>query len=52
MERTIPWIEKYRPNCIEDIIIDNNTEKQIDIFLKDQSNVHLIIMGSPGVGKT
>ncbi|AAV50664.1 putative replication factor C small subunit [Acanthamoeba castellanii mimivirus] len=52
MTNSIPWIEKYRPVNIDDVIIDDNISKQINIFLQDRENVHLIITGSPGVGKT
>lgn len=52
MESSKPWTEKYRPGKIEDIILDENIEKQISIFLEDRKNVHLIITGLPGVGKT
>lgn len=52
MENSIPWIEKYRPNKIEDIILDKFIEQQINIFLEDRKNVHLIITGMPGIGKT
>ena len=52
MENSIPWIEKYRPSEIEDIIMDEQIEQQIKIFLQDRPNIHLIINGLPGVGKT
>lgn len=52
MENSIPWIEKYRPEKIEDIILSEQVEKQIKIFLLDRENIHLIITGNPGVGKT
>jgi replication factor C subunit 2/4 len=52
MENSIPWIEKYRPAKIEDIILDEHVEQQIKIFLQDRQNVHLIITGLPGIGKT
>lgn len=52
MENSIPWIEKYRPKEIEDMILDENVEQQIKIFLQDRANVHLIITGLPGIGKT
>lgn len=52
MENSIPWIEKYRPANIEDIILDEHVAQQINIFLQDRENVHLIITGLPGIGKT
>ena len=52
MKNSIPWIEKYRPAQIEDIILDENVSNQIKIFLDDRQDVHLIITGLPGIGKT
>lgn len=52
MEGSIPWIERYRPQCIEEIIMDEQIEQQINIFLEDRKDVHLIITGPPGVAKT
>jgi replication factor C subunit 2/4 len=52
MENSIPWIEKYRPENIEDIILDEHISQQIKIFMQDRQNVHLIITGMPGIGKT
>ena len=49
---SVPWIEKYRPNNIEDIILDEQTERQIRIFLENRSDIHLVITGLPGIGKT
>lgn len=52
MLHSIPWIEKYRPNNIEDVIMDQQISQQINVFLQDRKNVHLIITGLPGIGKT
>jgi replication factor C subunit 2/4 len=52
MESSIPWIEKYRPNELDDIILDEHVEQQIKIALQDRENVHVIITGLPGIGKT
>lgn len=52
MQNSIPWTEKYRPNKIEDIVLDAQIEEQIKIFLLDLRDVHLVITGLPGIGKT
>ena len=52
MENSIPWIEKYRPIDIDEVIFDKHVEEQIRIFLLDREDVHLIITGMPGTGKT
>uniref|UniRef100_A0A6C0CBN2 AAA+ ATPase domain-containing protein n=1 Tax=viral metagenome TaxID=1070528 RepID=A0A6C0CBN2_9ZZZZ len=52
MESSIPWIEKYRPTELENVIMDDQTKMLIDVLIKKKKNVHLIITGFPGVGKT
>lgn len=52
MEFCVPWIKKYRPKRIEDIILDENMVKYVNIFLQSNSNQHLILTGDSGVGKT
>lgn len=52
MESTIPWIEKYRPTEIQNVIMDEQTKILIDVLINKNRNVHLIITGFPGVGKT
>lgn len=49
---SLPWIEKYRPHDIDNIVYDINTKRMIDVFLADTPNIHLIITGIPGTGKT
>jgi replication factor C subunit 2/4 len=48
----LPWIEKYRPFDIEDVILPPTIKEQIKTHLKEQSVTHLILNGDPGVGKT
>ena len=45
-------MEKYRPTNLDDVILDPQIRKQINIILQDRSDVHLIITGCPGIGKT
>lgn len=52
MENSIPWTEKYRPTIMENLVLDEQIGKQINIFLKNRNNIHLIITGPPGIGKT
>ncbi len=52
MNKSIPWIEKYRPEKLEDLMLDLQIEKQIGVFLNNVHNTHLIVMGLPGIGKT
>lgn len=52
MQEFIPWIEKYRPRSIDQLILDDMTRAQISTFLQDTTSTHLIITGVPGIGKT
>lgn len=47
----IPWIEKYRPNNIEEVLFDDFMKNKIfSLIKKDIPN--LIFTGEPGTGKT
>jgi replication factor C small subunit len=47
------WVEKYRPNKLEGYVWrDENQRKQVETWVKDKSIPHLLLSGSPGIGKT
>ena len=48
----LPWIEKYRPNKMEDIISHTQNIDTIKKLLENNSLPHLLFHGSPGTGKT
>lgn len=48
----LPWIEKYRPKNIEDIILDENTLNKIKRIIAEKDMPNIIITGIPGIGKT
>lgn len=52
MHNSTPWIEKYRPSELDDIIMDPNIKKIIDVLIHNRGNTHMIITGPPGIGKT
>jgi len=49
---SIPWIEKYRPIKIEDILADNNIISEINNIIKNKDIPNMIFTGTPGIGKT
>ena len=51
-KNNIPWIEKYRPKKISDLVIDNSTRNKILKIIKDKNMPNIIITGTPGIGKT
>lgn len=47
------WVEKYRPKTLDDYVFrDDGQKKQIKAWVKDGSIPHLLLSGSPGIGKT
>jgi replication factor C subunit 2/4 len=48
----IPWIEKYRPIKIEDILLDIHIQKKVQQFIENLEIPNIIISGIPGIGKT
>ena len=47
-----PWIEKYRPTNIDDIILSNENKTIIDNMINTDFYPNLILYGPPGTGKT
>src|SRR5579872_1850707 len=48
----LPWIEKFRPNTLDDIISHENIVIALKKFIKNKQLPHLLFCGSPGTGKT
>lgn len=48
----MPWIEKYRPVNIDDLMLDQNIVKKINKIIIDRDMPNMIILGTPGIGKT
>ena len=47
------WVEKYRPKTVDDYVFrDDSQKKQILVWIKEESIPHLLLSGSPGIGKT
>jgi replication factor C small subunit len=47
------WTEKYRPKSIKDYVFkDDAHRRQIESWIKEGSIPHLLMSGSPGIGKT
>ena len=47
-----PWVEKYRPRVLDDIVNQKAIIKRLKQFVKDKSMPHLIFAGPAGTGKT
>lgn len=48
----LPWIEKYRPKNIDDVILSDNLKKKVIQFSESNNIPNLILTGGPGIGKT
>ncbi len=47
-----PWVEKYRPRLLDDVVNQEGIIKRLKQFVKDKSMPHLIFAGPAGTGKT
>lgn len=47
-----PFVEKYRPRLLDDIVNQTGIIKRLKQFVKDKSMPHLIFAGPAGTGKT
>ena len=52
MREDFLWVEKWRPNTIEDCILPDNIKKTFTDFLNKGEIPNLLLAGPPGVGKT
>ena len=48
----LPWIEKYRPKHIDDIIDNSYKTHTLKNLVKNDELPHLLLYGMPGCGKT
>jgi len=47
-----PWVEKYRPNTFDDIVLDPLNKNILENIIKDKYFPNLLFYGPPGTGKT
>ena len=48
----MPWVEKYRPSCFDDIVLDPINKTILSNILKTNYFPNLLFYGPPGTGKT
>lgn len=48
----LPWVEKYRPQKIVDIVGNKDAVSRLQVIAKDGNMPNLIFAGPPGTGKT
>ena len=47
----IPWVEKYRPRNLEDVVGNEETLVRLRAIADDGNMPNLILCGPPGTGK-
>ncbi|KAG5447283.1 Subunit of heteropentameric Replication factor C (RF-C) [Clonorchis sinensis] len=52
LSHDIPWVEKYRPVVLTDIVGNEATILRLTAFSREGNVPHIIIAGPPGCGKT
>ncbi|KAL3619319.1 Subunit of heteropentameric Replication factor C (RF-C) [Castilleja foliolosa] len=48
----IPWVEKYRPSKVKDIVGNEDAVSRLQVIAHDGNMPNLILAGPPGTGKT
>ena len=51
-KRCIPWVEKYRPDNFDDIVLDPINKRILKNILENDYFPNLLFYGPPGTGKT
>lgn len=51
-ESTLPFVEKYRPRRLKDIVGNEDTVSRLEAIAKDGNMPSLLLAGPPGTGKT
>ncbi|KAF1760079.1 hypothetical protein GCK72_008325 [Caenorhabditis remanei] len=47
-----PWVEKYRPQVLSDIVGNENMVSRLEVIAKEGNVPNIILSGPPGIGKT
>ena len=47
----VPWVEKYRPRTLDDVVGNDDTLVRLRAIAEDGNMPNLILCGPPGTGK-
>lgn len=48
----LPWVEKYRPSSLDQLVAHEDIIRMIERMMKKQTLPHMLLHGPPGTGKT
>lgn len=48
----LPWVEKYRPQVLGDVVSQQDITQTLQTFIDKKSLPHMLFHGPPGTGKT
>lgn len=52
MSSNLPWVEKYRPKLLKDVVGNDEAIQRMRIIAMEGNMPHMILSGPPGTGKT
>jgi replication factor C small subunit len=52
MSEFMPWVEKYRPKTLSDVVGNDAITSQLKAFVRNKNPPHLLFAGPAGSGKT
>ncbi len=48
----LPWVEKYRPAVLKDVVGQQEVVKRLQSYVQKRNSPHLLFSGPAGIGKT
>lgn len=52
MKNNIPWVEKYRPKNLSNVVLDDTNKNILNNIITNNNFPNLLFYGPPGTGKT
>ncbi|MCK4328083.1 MAG: replication factor C small subunit [Candidatus Diapherotrites archaeon] len=52
MELALPWVEKYRPKELKEVVGQKAVVERLEAYAKEKDMPHLLFSGRAGIGKT